>query len=373
MMLTMLRIASHGDAPGDKPSPMAMPAGVTSMCHLATGRSALHHLIDRLEDAKAATVLMPCYVAEGVIKPFSAAGLRIEFYRLNADLSPNVDDVRTLLERTDGSFIFVLVHFFGFPAYVNGLNELLVHHRALLIEDCAHALMSMSEGGRPLAENTGIALYSLNKFLPVTDGAILVSRTAAIDVSLDVEAFPELPGQAQEAYTRHLAACRDLFECADPARARVILSEIGASYEEYYAIINGDLSVRRQSKASRAFAERFSFDACAQRRRENARYVYAHLNSESVKLVHEVLPSGVVPFGLPARVPSGRRAEVLDALFDRGILLSTLQDKWTFVPDDRRDFFQFEASFLNDHVLIPVSEFITLEAMDYMVLELNRV
>jgi hypothetical protein len=55
----------------------------------------------------------------------------------------------------------------------------------------------------------------------------------------------------------------------------------------------------------------------------------------------------------------------------RNVLLSTLVDKWNFVPEGKSDFFSIETAFIQEHVLVPVNEFLTDHDMSNIVTELN--
>lgn len=372
-MLTMLRLSSNLATRATDGTRLTLPTSVTSICRLATGRSALYHLISRLPQAETGTVLMPCYVAEGVIKPFRSAEIKIRFYRLNADLTPCADDVDAILADAVGTVLVVLIHYFGFSAWTDHLRDVLDAHQPIILEDCAHAPLTTTAQGQSLAEHADLALYSLNKFLPVADGAILLSRRDDIDVSMDTDSLPELPKKALDAFARHLAACRALYECTESAQSQAILNDVAAHYEDYYAVINDDLSPHRQSTMSREIEDAYPYVQSVQQRRKNAHYLYKHMETNALIPVHSALPDGVVPFGIPARVPQGRRDEILKILFEHGVLLSTLEDKWNFVPHDRQTQFSFETDFLKDHVLIPISEFITNHEMETMVHELNQI
>lgn len=350
-----------------------IPASVTSLCQLATGRSTLFHLIQRLPQPHAATVLLPTYVAEGVIQPFLTAGFTILFYRLQPDLSPMNGDLATLLDQVHGVAVIVLIHYFGYPAHSSELPSVLSRYHPIVVDDCAHALFTTTPDGSPLAKNADLALYSLNKFLPVVDGAILISNRSDIDLSLDEGTFAELPNEAQQAYQDHLQAGRDLFNSNDPTQTKHFLEKLEEFYERYYAIINADLSPFRQSARSRHVAEIFPYDSLIQKRLSNSRIIYEGLKSPVFSLLYPALPPGVVPWCIPAHVPAQRRTEILNCLSDQGILLSTLQDKWNFVPAERRDHYAVEVTFLDEHVLIPISEFITAASMQDMVKRLNHI
>jgi dTDP-4-amino-4,6-dideoxygalactose transaminase len=368
-MLTLFRHAVEA-ASGSEGFPLPRPHA--SLCRLATGRSALLHLIQRLPSSCAKTILLPAYVAEGVIQPFRAAGFEIVFYRLQPDLRPDVEDVSTLLQQAGAQAIMVQIHYFGFPARSEALSSVLSRHDAIVVDDLAHAPFTVVNGSL-LGEGADLALYSLNKFLPVVDGAILLSRRADIDVAIDEAALPELPDGAQAAYRDHLQAAAELSACDDPAQARQALQVLGATYERYYAVINGDLSPHRQSAASRQAEASFPYRPLIEQRQANSRILYEGLKSNAFTLVYPKLPAGAVPFCVPARVAAERRDEILERLFARGILLSTLQDKWDFIPADRQAHFAVESAFLREHVLIPVSEFISADAMWYIVEQLNLI
>lgn len=369
-MLTLFRHAVEA-ASGSEGFPLPRPHA--SLCRLATGRSALLHLIQRLPPSCAKAVLLPAYVAEGVIQPFRAAGFEIVFYRLQPDLSPDAEDVAALLRQAGGQAVVVLVHYFGFSVRSEVLASVLARHDAIVVDDLAHAPFTRADDKRLLGEAADLALYSLNKFLPVVDGAILFSRRADIDVALDEPVLPELPENAQAAYRSHLHAAEELVACGDPAQARQWLQTLGESYERYYAVINTDLAPHAQSAASRQVEAAFPYRQLIEQRQANSRILYQGLKSDAFALVYPALPPGVAPFCIPARVPAARRDEILEQLFARGIVLSTLQDKWDFIPEGRQAHFTVEAAFLQEHVLIPVSEFISADAMWYMVEQLNLI
>jgi hypothetical protein len=372
-MLTMYRLAMDVSTFTSDCGAIQIPVSATSWCRLATGRSALLHLIQRLPRPHAATALLPAYVAEGVIQPFLTAGFKVLFYRLTRDLKPVNGDLATLLDRVDGVAVVVLIHYFGYPAHSPELTSVLAAYRPVVIDDCAHAPFTTTSEGKPLAEHAELALYSLNKFLPVVDGAILISQRADIDLSLNEEGMSELPDEAQQAYQNHLRAGLDLFNSVDPAQARGFLEKLGEFYERYYAVVNRDLSPFCQSARSRQVEEAFPYCELIQKRLLNSRVVYEGLKSSVFSLIYPALLPGVVPWCIPARVPAQRRTEILDRLFGQGILLSTLQNKWDFIPAGQRNRFEVEAAFLEEHVLIPISEFITPPSMWDMVKRLNNI
>jgi len=346
---------------------------VKSECKVATGRSAIFHILGRLPSAEYKTVLLPSYLAEGIIKPFILAGFSVQFYQLELNLSPSIANLEHLLEAIDGRAVVVLIHYFGFPACSGEIRLSLSRFNPIFFDDFAHALFSASPDGEPLFKGSEIALFSLNKFLPVTDGAILLSMRSDIDISLNEEMLLELPLQAQKAYQSHLHAGKQLFEAVDGRHAISALEKIRNNYEIYYSIINADLSPHRQSVSSKKIETSFPYDQLIQSRVNNSRIVYDDLKSDKFTLLHQSLPIGVVPWCVPARVPSELRLEIIENLFKKGILLSTLVDKWNFIPQEKGAHFSVETLFLKEHVLIPVSEFIKPSEMHQMMKAINEI
>ena len=373
-MLTLLRLATEFDERASEPDGISLPAGVCSTCRLVTGRSALFHLISRLPTGYPKTVLLPCYVPEGVIQPFRTAGFDLRFYRLGADLQPDKGDVAELLRDAPTPTVFMLIHYFGYPSACPALLAMLRQAGALVVSDCAHAPLTRTDAGIPLGEIGDVALYSLNKFIPVCDGAILLSMTPRVDVALDEEALPELPAATVEVYTQHLQACRRLFDAPSPDRAAEHLDIISSSYENYYKFINDDLAPRRQSLESRRIEACFPFAEAAMTRRRHGAWVTQTLAANPLlRPLWPVLPAQVVPFGIPVTVANHRRDDVQCRLFEDGVLASTLVDKWDFVPRQHELHFAVELAFLRDHLLLPVSEFMSDDDVTRLIDVLNRI
>ncbi|NVK18602.1 MAG: hypothetical protein HWE30_07910 [Methylocystaceae bacterium] len=370
-MITLLRKYTDFNNLQADDCELPVPQGDTSSARLATGRSALWHLISRLPDAEKTTVLMPCYVAEGVLKPFLQANVEVQFYKLTEQLTPDVSDVGKILSQHNGPTLFVLIHYFGYSGWTPSLRSILSGENAYILEDFAHAPFVKDDDGRYLAEQADLALYSFNKIIPVGDGALLVSCYDDIDVSLTETDYPPLPTQALNAFEKHLKACRDLYESKSMTEAKIHLQHLSDWYEAYYHFINTQIDVHVQSDQSRQIESIFPYGALIEQRLANSKMVHENLQSRFVTLLHTEFSEKNVPFGLPARVKNIERQKFLDFMFQEGILLSTLEDKWDFRPENEQSRYSFEKDFIADHVLIPVSEFISKEKMKYMINIMN--
>lgn len=343
------------------------------MSRHATGRGALSYMINRMPPRYQKTVLLPCYIAEGVIRAFALAGYEIKFYRLNENLTPSVSDVDRLLMMVEGAAILVIIHYFGFPVNSNELSEVIAEYEPALVSDCAHALFNSSNNEGEYSSDGDVLLYSLNKFLPLTDGAIIISKREDIDLSTDEKYCEELPQEVLASYQLHLENARDLFNSNDKSESERLLILLEENYEKYYKYINSNLGRYRQSSSSSMLERSIGYNELISRRLQNSSIVYDELGSSVFKFVRPIIEPGSVPFCIPVRVPASSRNKIVNRLFQSNILLSTLQDKWSFIPKGYDKIFQTESDFLNEHLLIPISEFIATDEMYRMVNELNSI
>lgn len=307
----------------------------TSEARVATGRSAILHMI---KTANPKAVLMPCYVPEGVIIPFQRVGIPIKFYKLREDLRPDLDHVTRLMSK---GALFVLIHYFGWQTETGALREIVSNAKGILFEDCAHALFAK-------ALDADVALWCLNKFLPVVDGAILKSRRRDIDVSHPIS--QTLQPRVLNSYHQHLDLNARLAVCIDPDQIMDLAEESNLAYEEYYKEIK-DLIIYAQSSESRCIVESTNLEAVRTARSHNAASYY--------KMIPECFlfrpKPPLAPFAYPIIVrPPLKPEQVFNRLLEVGVLASKLMDKWNHVPGDPR--FTAERTFMEQHLLLPVGE-----------------
>ena len=372
-MLTMLRIESEVifEKPTDVP-PLGINRDIKSTCKVATGRSAIFYAAVKLYKAGYRTVLLPTYVAEGVIDPFIRAGITVVFYPLDNDLRPSLENLELLLASLGEKAVFFLIHYFGFSAHSKKLMMALSRFDLVVFDDFAHALFSTKENSEPLFMNSDIAIFSLNKFLPLVNGAILLSSRADIDIGIDEKSLRDFPDDALTAYKSHLHAAKELYGAGELGAATSALEKIGHYYEEYYSFIKTDFELYRQSLDSKKIEKFFKYDRLVKNRLRNSRIIYENLNSNAFTLLHPVLPSGVVPWCIPVRVPRDLRATIRKNFFNNGIFFSVLDDKWNHIPNGFLQDFSVESSFLDEHLLIPISEFINASEIHRMVKLMNQ-
>ena len=137
-----------------------------------SGRIALYHGVARLGLPPRSTILVPCY-HEGIeLDALLAAGYQVRHYRVDQELRVDLDDVRRRLDESV-SAVYV-IHYFGLPQRLGALRAFCDSHRLKLIEDCALALFSRTNGTW-LGSVGDLAIFSLYKTLPLPHGGYFVT------------------------------------------------------------------------------------------------------------------------------------------------------------------------------------------------------
>lgn len=317
----------------------------TSELRSATGRSAIKHLLRLLPEYP--RVVMPCYVPEGVIDPVTSSGRCRFFYKLKPDLTPDIDDLRECLEEGTTRCFVVVIHYFGLQIKMNDIKALCEDYDALLLEDCAHALWAH-------AEHADFALWSLNKFMPVTDGAILRSR--GVDVGADIHV--ELPHWVRGYYREHLRLNAQIARETDQHRAAELMEASEGSYELYYSCII-DCTLYRQSAESRMIEAQWGIERDRQLRCDNLARLHLAVPKE-FKLERE-FRSETPLFAYPIVCRDVARTAVAMELAKAGVIASTLVSRWDHVPAYVNGWFATERYFIDNHLLLPVGDNLTTE------------
>ncbi|OIQ49235.1 DegT/DnrJ/EryC1/StrS aminotransferase family protein [Pseudodesulfovibrio hydrargyri] len=344
----------------------------SSSCFASTGRSLVAFLVDTLGLSSDHTCLIPAYVPEGVVQPLRMSGIRVDFYRVDHRLFADPERLSRQVEKDPSVRLVVLIHPFGFEQPVRPIRDMLSGRGIAILEDCAQALLSRTEDGTTLGQEGDFSLFSLNKFLPVPDGAVLQSHCRGTSVDCgQLARGPEGWRESILAYEEHLRLNHALLTSTSPDRR--LLEETGEAYERYYSFVNRELGLSAPSDVTLDRLRRLAPGAMAEARRRNCALLYAGLKQTTFRFVYPQWDDRTVPMAVPVRVRPEERERIADRLFERNILLSTLVDKWNFIPPGRESAFPAESEFMASHLLVPVNEFLSSEEMEYMVATMNQI
>lgn len=328
----------------------------TSACRVATGRSAILHMARRWNPSH---VFIPCYVPEGVLNPFLQTPTTIVFYKLKNNLHYDSGDVMLKLTENMNDLerpVIIGIQYFGFGIEMWPLAELAHQHGGIMFADCAHSLITGN------ASAADVVLHSLNKFLPVPDGAIMASRRADLDLSVEENALPSLPRTVIDAYRAHMKENWNISVAPTGMDIGEMLHASENAYEIYYRSINANMELMAQSSESRALEAETDFQAMAE-----ARWAKSHILREHLNPALFVRDENA-QFAFPIRC-HGNREEMSEALMGIGVVASALKEKWDHIPVDG---FDFEAEFIDDHLLLPIGEDVGVEMLLAMANTLNK-
>ena len=131
------------------------------------GRDALELAASSLGLTPSDTVLMPGYVCKEVVRSFHGKS-KIAFYDVELDLSVMPQEIERRFDENRPKAL-LLINYFGFlQPHRKALADLCRRQNAILIEDCAHSLLTAGSG-----ESGDFCIYSFRKLLPVPDGGAL--------------------------------------------------------------------------------------------------------------------------------------------------------------------------------------------------------
>lgn len=332
--------------------------------NVSSGRQAIHYLCRLLELQAGDTCLLPAYVAEGVLLPLKKLKLNYQFYPLDEHLNPDQQALEKLLQKHPDTKLIFLIHPFGKTASINREHIRQHYSDVCFVDDYALSLDSGLK--RYSAFKQDFSLFSYNKFIPCLDGATLIVPKAY----RKSYTFPDCQPQLLTLAEQHLFENAAAFESQDTAKA---LEKIAQSYELYYDELNKSYSPTNISPASRKLLSEIDVEKLSGIRQENTKRLYARLNRQKYSFYFKIAELGNCPFAVPMYPNHADRDSVVNAALKNNVLLSVLQEKWNFIPQGQEHQFANEYEFINNHILVPVSEILTEEQMNYIIDTLNGI
>lgn len=149
-----------------------LPGFDSNRSHLfALGRNAMYAACEAVGLKAGDEVVTPAFDCDGSLQPFTAKGCTLRFYRSDpASLTADLNDLRRCI--SSRTRLIHIVQHFGLPQPWNELGELRRESGIPILEDNAYSLFS-SYQGRPFGSFGDLAVFSLRKELPLTDGGWL--------------------------------------------------------------------------------------------------------------------------------------------------------------------------------------------------------
>ena len=263
------------------------------------GRGAVWLALRALGLGPGSRLAMPAYHCGSEVEAARLAGVEFDFYRVDAGLAADLDDLARAGERADAVY---LISNFGFPPPPPP-------NAKPVIEDAAHGLFSADQQGRPLGSGRGAAVFCPRKSLGVPDGGalLLAGRAAASADGRPPRAAMARSTVSLLAARAALARPRPLRAAAAALIARTSRADAAARAGTLTDTVIGewDLGIDDlASAAGRASAitvralRRADAEAIRARRRANYRALAAELGELCFE-PFRVLPANTTPLYLP--------------------------------------------------------------------------
>jgi len=279
------------------------------------GRVAVWHAVKMLDLRPEEYVLMPSYHCSVEVEATVQAGVRVRFYKVDGNMNADLDDMEKKICRNTKA-VFV-IHYFGFPQPIFEIEGLCKSRGLYLMEDCAHALLS-SYRGRYLGTIGDFGVLSMQKFLPVPNGGVLLMNNRALRRSF--ASVP--PNRRSVARALLLSALRNLeaerektYEAVklcllDPLRALLRVLKRGSDLG-IVNVASVDFNVGMvtlgMSEISRKILSRIDVRNMVARRRENYKYLLELISPQpKVRVCFPELYEGVCPYFMAVEVRDNR-------------------------------------------------------------------
>jgi dTDP-4-amino-4,6-dideoxygalactose transaminase len=333
-------------------------------------RNAIYHLFRGLGFGPGDSVLVPAYHSGNEVGAIRAAGASITYYPIHRSLEPDLDALAQLC--TPQTRALFVIHFLGWPQPMAELVSFCRSRGLVLVEDCALALLSESEG-RPLGTFGDHAVFCLYKTLPLPNGGLLVHNHGAGSEGAAVPLRPcglaPLAGRSAELMLEWLRGRWDGTGQAFFALKRAAGRALRASGAEHVPVgdmgfdpAHLDLTI---SPMCEALIRRCDFTSIRRRRRENFRRLREALTGR-VTFLKSDLPDGVCPLFFPILVPD--KPAAARTLRARGV---DAVEFWN-EGDPEADSFA-DVRFLRRHVLeLPLHQGLSDAQVDHVAEQVGR-
>lgn len=344
----------------------------TSFFYSGSVRSGLLDVIDSLKIRKGDIVIMPSFVAQGLILPFERRGVEIQYYHITKELAPDIFDITKIIKQSNNRIkAVVFIHYFGiFQKSVYELKEICKHNRIILLEDCVHGLFSMNDKGEPIGSIGDISFFSLPKALPVPDGAIFFVNNKLISINLCYQGslFQKLSVVFQ-------LVCLLLKRIELKIQNYYLSLPLNfinkALYYLYYYFLCKVKSNTRISSVTLRILKNIDYSEFIQRKLIIYKYYKAKLKiPTSYSEISGKESLNVVASGYPLILSIGRNV-FSKSIKKKGVDVLSYDKFWDYIPDDVN--FKIEKNILMHHVLLPINHEFTESDLDYIVKTANCV
>ncbi|MED1801454.1 DegT/DnrJ/EryC1/StrS family aminotransferase [Brevibacillus porteri] len=312
-----------------------------------TGRSALYVALQEIiKKVRKREAWIPMFCCDSVVAPFIQLGFTVNYYSMGDDLrSPSK------LPNSLEDITFLFINYFGKKNET--IIEWLEHNRkksTVVIEDNVQAVLSDNVGN-----NGDYVIYSLRKYLPQPDGALLAYNGETIS--------PQLLEPNEQFISEKVIG--KLLRGAD-ADAETFLKLFSSSEES----VDGQIKPRMMSVFSRFLFDRVNLAQVKQVRRDNWTYIQTSIkalkgNPNMLHPLYDELESEEVPLGYPIVVKNQKRDQLKHYLASYDIFCPV---HWPIPMNRSRSIENYTDYQLSTSILtLPIDQRLSRKEIQYMV------
>lgn len=298
---------------GGKRAPLPCIDELPSLAYTTSGHAAIAIALRFLGCRPGDRVLVPTYHCPTMIAPVVRLGAVPVFYPLNAAGAPAID---WLAQHAGDARAMVAAHYFGFVNSLADVRSICDARGIALVEDCAHAFFGGADD-RPVGSWGDVAIASLTKFFPVTEGGCIVScqrvlgHLALTARSTRDELRSALDGIEVGARYRRFPGCngllRALFGTKELLRGRSFTPQLPDDYDDVRppsaADINDDMLFVAPSRSTRGIARSAHRARIVALRRHNfTRLAELLADLPEAMPLYRDLPDRIAPYVFPLEV-----------------------------------------------------------------------
>ena len=278
---------------------------------LRSGREALHLVALNLNpDNSEPIVLMPAYCCHSMVDPFEKAGWEVVYYRLNDNLTADVDYLTGLLLKLRPKAVLTM-NFYGSASTVDAVSVIKCGYpECVCIEDFSHCTFCLSD---IYNEQVDYYVTSIRKSVGVCDGSVIISKN------------PLNEAVVEDKETEFMIARRDCQQLKakynytqDPAKKNIFFNELRRQEGE----LDNFTGVHRISKSGQEMLSVLNGEGIRYARKKNMEHILNLLKGKvkPVPGIEKCLDGA--PFSLPILVKN--RDEVQQKLAARGVYAPVL-------------------------------------------------
>jgi len=328
-------------------------------------RQALAKGLDILEIGVGHNILVPAYICYGLVEPLRLKGVEVRYYNINKDFSANLKRLSGLIDKNTKALLYV--NYFGLMDSFKEYQPFCQENGLYLIEDNAHLLLPDYQHAKG-----DISIFSLRKFCPVANGAVLVvkgGRKNGLEHNLS-ECVEKRFHFADYKFLVDTLLRRvyNYFFSISLNKILMKLRKTGKRFAPINAAAGDMLLYKRILASSFNIINSIDFHAIYTKRRDNYSLLLnrlSSLNSGHVKVMFTKLMPDRCPMAFPLLVER-----------DSGAFITNLQANgyaaypWPDMPNEiiANSMYENEQYLSNSVILLPIHEDIRKEELERMVL-----